>query len=359
MVSGATDKQITHHNHFVPQFYLRYWSCDDKSIWDYKLVVENERENIWRLTSLRTACSWDDLYTQRIAGADVDDIENYFCDKYESPASFVLRKMDGGFAISKNDIDRLVNYWLIQYFRTPSFMFKNAKLVPGAFDRVAAQISRLIDGYRCEKASGVDHGNSSHAISLEPFPDQPIEIDFDFKSEEVTSSISLGRTSFLSSIASLVNGTVGDIIRNYNWTIVRPPRGRYFITSDNPAVAYRVNSRNEIEVDGVGLGRSGTTLVLPLTPTAALVSRVGSLMLSIPEYLDGGQFDLINEAIYKSAYRHIFSKQKIPDIERIFPRVVNKRVVAEDREVRNSWAENQASLEEQYEERVSTKSRCS
>lgn len=359
MASGDNNRQITHHNHFVPQFYLRYWSCDDKSIWDYKLVVENEREKVWRLTSLKTACSWDDLYTQRVAGADIDDIENYFCNKYESPASIVLKKIDAGSVISKNDIDCLVNYWLIQYFRTPSYMIKHAELVPDAFDRVAAQIPRLIADYRREKVSGVNNRNSTQAISLEPFPDQPIEIHFDFKSEEVTSSISLGRTSFLSSIASLANGTVGDIIRNFNWTIVRPPRGRYFITSDNPAVAYRFNSRNEIEVDGVGLGRSGTTLVLPLTPTAALFSRAGSQMLSIPECLDDGQFDLINEAIYKSAYRHIFSKQKIPDIERIFPRVVNKRVVAEDGEVRNSWAENQASLEERYEEWVSTKSRCS
>lgn len=358
MASGAKNRQITHHNHFVPQFYLRYWSCDDKSIWDYKVVVENEREKIWRLTSLRTACSWDDLYTQRVAGADVDDIENYFCNKYESPASIILKKIDAGFVISKNDIDCLVNYWLIQYFRTPSFMIKHAELVPDAFDRVAAQIPRLIADYRREKVSGVDHGNSSRAISLEPFPDQPIEIDFDYKSEEVTSSIALGRTSFLSSIPSLVNGTVGDKIRNYNWTIVRPPRGRCFITSDNPAVAYRVNLRNEIEFDGVGLERRGTTLVLPLTPEAALFSRVGSQSFSFPEYLDDKKFDLINEAICRSAYRHIFSKQEIPAIERIFPRVVNKQVIAEDREVRNIWAENQASLEERHEEWVSTKSRC-
>ena len=359
MTSGTTDRQITHHNHFVPQFYLRYWSCDGKSIWDYKLVVENEREATWRLTSLRTACSWDDLYTQRIAGVDVDDIENYFCDKYESPASFVLKKIDAGSAVSKNDINCLVDYWLVQYFRTPTFMNKLMELVPGAFDRVAAQIPRLIAGYLQEKESGTDRRNFSQVAPLEPFPYQPIEIDFDLKSAEVTSAISLGRTSFLSSIASHVNGVVGDRVRNCNWSIVRPPRGRCFITSDNPAIAYRVNSRNEIEVDGVGLGQSGTTLVLPLTPRAALFTRVGSQSSCIPEFLDDKQFDLFNEAIYKSAYRHIFSYQEIPDIERIFPRVVNKQVIAEDREVRNNWAEKQASLEERHEEWVTDNLHCS
>lgn len=358
MASETTDRQITHHNHFVPQFYLRYWSCDGKSIWDYKLVVENERENTWRLTSLRTACSWDDLYTQRIAGADVDDIENYFCDKYESPISIILNKIDTGSEVSKNDVNCLVNYWLVQHFRTPSFMIKLAELVPGAFDRVTDQIPRLIAEYLRENESEADRRSASQVAPLEPFPDQPIEIDFDLKSAEVTSAISLGRTSFLSSIASHVNGIVGDRVRNCNWSIVRPPRGRCFITSDNPAIAYRVNSRNEIEVDGVGLGRSGTRLILPLTPKAALFSRVGSQSSSISEFLDDTQFDLFNEAIYKSAYRHIFSRQEIPAIEEIFPRIVNREVIAEDREVRNNWAENQASLEERHEKWATNNPRC-
>lgn len=358
MASVDTNRQITHHNHYVPQFYLRNWSCDGKSIWDYKLVVENERESIWRLTSLKTACSWNDLYTLRIAGSDVDDVEIYFCDKYESPASIILKKIETGSEVSKNDVDCLVNYWLVQHFRTPSFMIKLAELVPGAFDRVADQIPRLIAEYLREKESGADRRNSSQVAPLEPFPDQPIEIDFDFKSAEVTSALSLGRTSFLSSIASHVNGIVGDKVRNCNWSIVRPPRGRCFITSDNPAIAYRVNSRNEIEVDGVGLGRSGTTLILPLTPKAALFSRVGSQSSSIPEFLDDTQFDLFNEAIYKSAYRHIFSRQEIPAIEEIFPRIVNREVIAEDREVRNNWAENQASLEERHEKWATNNSRC-
>lgn len=359
MASGATNKQITHHNHFVPQFYLRYWSFDGKSIWDYKVVVENEREKIWRSTSLRTACSWDDLYTQRIAGTDADDVENYFCDKYESPASVVLKKIDAGSAVSKNDINCLVNYWLVQHFRTPSFMIENAEATSDAFDKITAQIPNLIAKYYYEKELGIDHEHIPQTAIFEPFPAQPIETDFDFESGMVTSSMSLGRASFLSSIASLVNGFAGDLVRGNNWTIVRPPKGCYFITSDNPATSYRVNSRNEIEVNGVGLGQKGVTLVLPLMPEAALFSRVGSQPLTTSGYLDGRQFDLVNEAIFKSAYRHIFSKQKIPAIDRIFPRVVNKKALAEDREVRNNWARNQATVEEQHEKWVLNTSRCS
>lgn len=52
MSPNIINKQITHHNHFVPQFYLRNWSSNGNSLWDYKLVVEDDREKTWRTTSL-------------------------------------------------------------------------------------------------------------------------------------------------------------------------------------------------------------------------------------------------------------------------------------------------------------------
>lgn len=147
MSPNIKNKQITHHNHFVPQFYLRNWSSNGNSLWDYKLVVEDDREKTWRTTSLKTACTWDDLYTQRTAGSDVDDIENYFCDEYEAPASAILRKIISGAALSKNDINCLVDFWLIQHFRTPAYLIKNAKLTEEAFEEITNQIPDIVSKY--------------------------------------------------------------------------------------------------------------------------------------------------------------------------------------------------------------------
>lgn len=349
MPSTSESKQITHHNHFVPQFYLRYWSSSGNSLWDYKLVVENEKEKIWRTTSLKTACSWDDLYTQRAAGVDVDDVENYLCDKYEAPASDILRKVASGAALSKNDIDCLVDFWLIQHFRTPSFLIKNAKLVSDSFDEVVARVPNRIAAFLFERELGISHPVIPKLAQSGPFPSQPIETDIDFETGAIKSSVSLGRASFLSSIDSFVNGSVGNRVRRFNWTIVRPPRRRCFITSDNPAVVFGVYADDRIEVDGIGVGQRNASLVLPLTPESALFTEVGVSPFGIPKYLDARQCDLINRAICRGAYRHIFSKRKIPNIQQLVPRVVNRDIVAEDRKMRINWASSQAAVEEQHE----------
>lgn len=90
-------------------------------------------------------------------------------------------------------------------------------------------------------------------------------------------------------------------------------------------------------------------MVLPLTPDAALFTEVGALPLDIPERLDIRQCELINQAIYKGAYRHIFSKKKIPNIKINYPRVISKVIIEEDRKMRENWASSQAAAEEQHE----------
>lgn len=349
MSSDSIKRQITHRNHFVPQFYLRYWSSNGNSLWDYKLVVEDEREKIWRTTSLKTACTWDDLYTQRFTGSDIDEIENYFCNEYEAPASEILRKINSEEALSKNNVDCLVDFWLIQHFRTPVFLIKNAKLSEGIFDKIADQIPNSVAKYFYEKELGIACPATHEPGPLGPFPVQPIETDIDFETGTITSSIILGRANFLSSIASLVNGNLGNRVRKFNWTIVRPPKGHCFLTSDNPAIAFGVYKDDIIKVDGIGLGQRNVTLVLPLTPNAALFTEVGALPFDVPEQLDVRQCTLINRALYQCAYRHVFSRNKIPNIQNIFPRVINKEIVAEDRIMRENWASSQAAAEDQHE----------
>lgn len=97
----------------------------------------------------------NDLYTQRTAGSDVDDIENYFCDEYEAPASAILRKISSGAALSKNDINCLVDFWLIQHFRTPAYLIKNAKLTEEVFEEITNQIPDIVSNYFYEKSWGL------------------------------------------------------------------------------------------------------------------------------------------------------------------------------------------------------------
>lgn len=61
------------------------------------------------------------------------------------------------------------------------------------------------------------------------------------------------------------------------------------------------------------------------------------------------QCELINQAIYKGAYRHIFFKKKIPNIKINYPLVISRAIVEEDRKMRENWASSQTAAEEQHE----------
>ena len=61
IMSASTD-QITHNNHYVPEFYLRNWSNDGKKIFVYSLLVSNTNVPYWEQKSIRSTAVWNDYY---------------------------------------------------------------------------------------------------------------------------------------------------------------------------------------------------------------------------------------------------------------------------------------------------------
>ena len=184
---------------------------------------------------------------------------------------------------------------------------------------------------------------------MAPFPTQPIETQIDPRTGVVKSSISTGRISFLASIASLLNGNVGEAVRNYDWSIVMAPQGCRFVTSDNPAIAFGINENGDVQVEGMGLGQRNVDLVLPLDSKTALLAEVGAPLFSIPSVLNSRQFRIINEALCKSAFRHVFARSRDSSVPLMRPRITDGAIVTEDRAFRERWQSTQSSIEEDHE----------
>ena len=345
-----SSKQVTHHNHYVPKFYLRRWSSNGNSIWDYRVVVDNDREKYWKTTSLKATATWDDLYTQHIDGADDDSIEDYLCNHFESPASEVLKKLDCGHALSARDFAVLADYWLIQSLRTPAFMRKSAELTEELFDSVVKNTVVSVKHQLMNKKSNLPIRKVLSQSAEGPFPQQPLEVELSSESQEITVRMSTGRNGYLASMDSLINGVTGASVHSCNWSIVRAPVGSHFYTSDNPAIAFGLSTDGSVIVDGLGLGQRNVYLALPLDMHKVLLTRVGSAPLSIPYMLTRESVVLINEAICKSAFRHIYSNAKDDSVRRIRPRLVDRSFVKEEMSIRKAWNEDQAGLEREHEE---------
>ena len=86
-------KQITHDNHFVPQFYLKQWSDDDLHIWAYRLLVSNINVPKWNYRSIDRVACLRDLYTLHENGEDIDDFEKWLEADFENPVSNSLSKV--------------------------------------------------------------------------------------------------------------------------------------------------------------------------------------------------------------------------------------------------------------------------
>lgn len=349
-LTNMSSKQQTHHNHYVPKFYLRRWSSNGNSIWDYRVIVAREHERHWVSTSLRNAATWDDLYTQHIYGMDNDAIEDHLCKDYETPAAAVLRKLDCGQSLSASEHTILADFWFIQLLRTPAYMRKIASKYEDIFEPVMKQAIESTSKRLVNSDGGVIADRSSLEITERPFPLQPIEIELDRDSREVTVRTSVGRSGYLATVGSLLNGPVRERVRSCTWSIIRAPIGSHFYTSDNPAVVFGLSSDGSVMTDGLGLGQHNVNLVLPLDTDRVLFTQVGSLSLGYPSTFTKTQVGHINEAICKSAFRHIYSKEKDDSVRRIRPRVVDADLVNDEKDFRNCWNTDQAALEREHEQ---------
>ena len=352
-----SNKQLTHHNHYVPKFYLRRWSSNGNSIWDYRVIVASEHERHWETTSLRDAATWDDLYTQHINGMDNDAIEDHLCKEYETPAAAVLRKLDCGHSLSSNELSVLVDFWFIQHLRTPAYLRKVANKYENIFEPVAKQTVESLNEQLMNSDGRLIANRKSLEIAVSPFPQQPLEIELNRDSCEVTVRTSVGRSGYLAAVGSLLNGPVRNRLRNYSWSVIRAPIGSHFYTSDNPAVVFGLSSNGSVMTDGLGLGQHNVNLVLPLDADRVLFTQVGSLPLGYPSTFTTTQVGYINEAICKSAFRHIYSKEKDDSVRRIRPRVVDVGLVNDEKDFRNCWNADQAALELEHEQWLESNAR--
>ena len=83
---------ISRDNHFVAQMYLEAWKNSNNKVWTYDLLVPNENCNLWREKSIKSIASLQNFYINLKEKEEVDEIEKYLNEEFETPASMPLKK---------------------------------------------------------------------------------------------------------------------------------------------------------------------------------------------------------------------------------------------------------------------------
>lgn len=118
---------ISRNNHFVAQMYLEAWKNSNNKVWTYDLLVPNENCNLWSEKSTKSIASLQNFYINLKEKEEVDEIEKYLNEEFETSASIPLKKAAKGESLSISDWRAIINYIGCQIVRTPAFVSKMLK----------------------------------------------------------------------------------------------------------------------------------------------------------------------------------------------------------------------------------------
>lgn len=160
-------QNITRRNHYIPQFYLKNWSLDGKTIRTYSILVSNANVPYWTQQSIKNTAVWNDFYTRVVGNEELDDFEHWFDQEFERPAKPIFDKLINDEKLSKEEIKILSHFVFAQCFRTPAAYLRltkqNLKIFPDAMNEVCGKLNKVSEH---ELQRSVSH-QSANSKSIE------------------------------------------------------------------------------------------------------------------------------------------------------------------------------------------------
>lgn len=323
-----TDVGLKRNNHFVPRFYLKNWGNGEK-VWNYELLVPHEKYPVWRNTPISHTASIDDLYVRFSRGEETDDLEDKFFLQYEETAKDAFFRACNDERLSVDDWHRLIEYIAFQIFRTPTYYQQ-------CYNLCMTNLEKYMK-------TTVDTLNSPDFVPIQnsvipPNEYLPIHTEI-IKGQNgskpmIEISAVVGKGVWFFGIENNMK-SVAPRLHTYKWSILNSAPGVFWPTSDNPVIHTKSFSDGSITFNG-GLGRNGTEIIFPITPTKAIYTRVGHKSRARLK-LDVGTSIRIKNLIVGNALRNVFSAYIDDSIPQIRPRSVNLEMFQEERKDLNNW----------------------
>ena len=117
-------KEISRNNHYLSQMYLDAWKNDNDEVFVYKLLVPHENYHMWRSKSTKSVGSYDSMFVRLKNGEEIDDIENWFRDKYETPSKKALEHAINDEKITIDEWHCLIDFVACHIVRSPAYIIK-------------------------------------------------------------------------------------------------------------------------------------------------------------------------------------------------------------------------------------------
>lgn len=336
---------LSRKNHYIPQFYLKKWSYDGKNVFLHRLLVSNQKVPMIENKAISRIAYYNDLYTDLVAGEEVDKFEKWIDKEYENPARDVFEKVRIGKSLSKSDYDILFKFTVLQHIRTPAYFVRN-------YERWINELKEILDNMNINEM--IDNARNREDV-LPEFGQEHLTLKVNTtkvkEDKFVEVQASVGRGLWLYNIKNIMLRTIS-LFPNHKWSIMQPPIGFRWPLTDNPVMLLNYSNEKDYTFTG-GWGNNGTEVIMPITPEHLLYTQVGH---NNPSYINltFDKAQRLKELIVENAHEYVFTDCADESILSIRPRVVDKYSFNLQREQWQRWSEMQKSVDEDYKSKANS-----
>ena len=161
---------------------------------------------------------------------------------------------------------------------------------------------------------------------------------------QIRLDLAVGRSFWMFAIKHVLTSTLNLLLR-HRWTILRPPPGLQFFTSDNPSICVNFYPNGEFNFKA-GWGSPKTDIILPLGPGHLLYAQVGNQHPpSRGTVMEPAHAHSVRRVIASHAHRMIFAAEQDKGIPVLRPRVVSAEMYKAETDSWGQWHAQQLSVE--------------
>ncbi|HDS1709066.1 DUF4238 domain-containing protein [Pseudomonas putida] len=331
-------------NHYVPKLYLKQWAKEGQ-VPTYRLLVPSDKNPLWKSHSLKGIAFHQHLYTYVVGQDETDEFERWLDSEFEGPAEQAIYRAVNDLRMCPDHWRLLIRFAVALDVRTPArlreFLKRQNETLPDLMnDLVQRSVSKL-----------------ERAVSLrEPLPVLSEESDllapFRVSIEEgehgggrLKTEAYVGRRMWVWQMKHLLTHTLGKLPA-HKWTILRPPSGMTWPTSDNPLIRLNFQDGQNYNFKG-GWGVKNGDILLPLGPKHLLYTCMGNRARPRGSVLDHVSAGLIRRIIIEHADRYVFATEP-GDIHLIRPRLVCPITFTAERTAWQNWHSEQSEAERAF-----------
>jgi Protein of unknown function (DUF4238) len=332
-------------NHYVPCGYLKRWASSDGRIWTYRILVPRPRIRLWGKYFPKGVAYHRHLYTRVVAGQATDAIERWLASEFETPAEEALRKATSDARLTPDDWKRLVRFLAAQDLRTPARFAEHVRGLNAALPGIFEETRRNVVGILEEAARSRQPLPQSNPVNSDGFPSQIITKREPGQEMRYLVEFVVGRESWLWYIRPALEQHLS-VLHRHRWTILLPPKGSAWFTSDDPVIRLNFSSPTAYNFGG-GWDSLGTRIFLPLGPQHVLYTQIGN---NHPprrgERMTQAEANLVRRFIAEHAHRMIFAAERDADVPRLRPHIVDADLFQHEQEQWSTWHDQQTAAEQ-------------